>query len=73
MASCTMRWLTHSLTWHIGEDWNGIMHDAMATPETTGCDLDAGDCGSPLALPFFLSFVLGSTYLILNMMIAGKC
>jgi len=53
-----------------GEDWNGIMHDAMATPETSDCSYEAGDCGSWLALPFFISYVVLTTYVVLKMLIA---
>ena len=61
-----------------GESWNGIMHDAMITPDTydpelgrTGrCSDEAGDCGSWAALPFFLSYTVVASFVALNMMIA---
>ena len=43
-----------------GESWNGLMHDA------------AGDVagGTWLAIPFFLSYVVLASFIVLNMMIA---
>ena len=40
-----------------GESWNGIMHDAMVTP-VQGCSEAEGDCGSWLAIPFFISYTV---------------
>ena len=53
-----------------GEDWNGLMHDAMASPETSDCTYEAGDCGSWVAVPFFVSYVLLTTFIVLKMLIA---
>ena len=53
-----------------GEAWNGLMHDSMVTPEFGGCSLEDGNCGSWLAVPFFVSFVLLTTFIVLKMMIA---
>jgi hypothetical protein len=53
-----------------GEDWNGIMHEAMQTPANGACSYEAGDCGSWLAIPFFLSYVVLTTYVVLKMLIA---
>ena len=53
-----------------GEDWNGLMHDAMVSPSSGRCSVEAGDCGSWLAVPFFVSFVLFSTHLVLKMIVA---
>ena len=55
---------------HYGEDWNGLMHDAMVSPSSGRCSVEAGDCGSWLAVPFFVSFVLFSTHLVLKMIVA---
>ena len=53
-----------------GESWNGLMHDAMVTPEH-GCSEADGNCGSwYAAIPFFTSYVLLSTFIVLKMMIA---
>ena len=61
-----------------GESWNGIMHDAMVTPDTydealgrTGrCSDEAGDCGSWAALPFFLSYTVVASFVMINMIVA---
>ena len=62
-----------------GEDWNKIMHDAMVTPEgswgVTGCELSEanygrGDCGTVASIPFFISYVVLTTFLVLKMMVA---
>ena len=53
-----------------GEDWNGIMHDAMITPESGRCTVEAGDCGTAAAAPFFISYVVLTSYLVLKMAIA---
>lgn len=41
-----------------GEGWNGLMHDAMVTAERGHCSEADGDCGSWLAIPFFVSYVV---------------
>jgi len=53
-----------------GEGWNGIMHDAMATPGSSDCSYEAGDCGTGAAVPFFVSYVVLTSYIVLKMMIA---
>ena len=60
-----------------GESWNTIMHDLMITPESIDahsqpiCSIEAGNCGNPIAsVVFFVSFIVLSSFLILNMMIA---
>ena len=52
-----------------GEEWNGIMHDAMASPEDSDCDPQR-NCGSWLAIPFFSSYVILTTFIVLKMMVA---
>jgi len=41
----------------------------MVSPER-GCTPEEGNCGSPLAMPYFVSFQLVGTYVFLNMVIA---
>ena len=53
-----------------GEEWNGLMHDAMVAPDSGLCDAEAGNCGSPLAVPFFVSYVLLTTFIVLKMLVA---
>lgn len=52
-----------------GEDWNGIMHDVMVTPER-GCSLEKSNCGSPFAVPFFVSYIILTSFVVLKMLIA---
>ena len=54
-----------------GEDWNGIMHDAMITEKGSapGRCYDAEDnCGKPLAAQvFFISFFLIEALVMINL------
>ena len=53
-----------------GESWNGLMHDAMIQPESGLCSYEDGNCGNTfVAVPFFVSYVLLSTFIVLKMMI----
>ena len=58
-----------------GEGWNGLMHDAMVSADGATaaaelrCTVERGDCGSWLAVPFFVSYVILSTFIIIKMMI----
>jgi hypothetical protein len=57
-----------------GDGWAAIMDDAMVN-EARGCDPspDDGspsDCGSPLALPFFISFMVIGSFVFLNLVVA---
>ena len=56
-----------------GGDWNGLMHDTMITEATHPgrCSDAEGTCGSPiLAVVFFVSFVICSTYILESLLIA---
>ena len=46
------------------------MDDAMISPER-GCDPDAvpTDCGSSLALPYFVTFMIGGSFVFLNIVV----
>ena len=47
------------------------MHDILsATPEEARCSIEAGDCGSWVAIPFFVSYVVGATFIVLKMIVA---
>jgi len=54
-----------------GDNWSGLMHDAMVRPER-GCDPDAvpTDCGNPLALPYFISYMVVGAFVLLNLVVA---
>ena len=41
-----------------------------AIDEEHGCDPEAGDCGSPLAIPYFVSFLLLGNFVMLNLVVA---
>eukprot|EP00818_Percolomonas_sp_WS_P004657 CAMPEP_0117436504 /NCGR_PEP_ID=MMETSP0759-20121206/1040_1 /TAXON_ID=63605 /ORGANISM="Percolomonas cosmopolitus, Strain WS" /LENGTH=1762 /DNA_ID=CAMNT_0005228103 /DNA_START=105 /DNA_END=5393 /DNA_ORIENTATION=- len=48
------------------EDWNGIMRDCMNTENCVG-----NECGNPwLAVPFFVSYVIICTFVIMNLFVA---
>lgn len=53
-----------------GEDWNAIMHDAAVTPER-GCDPSLGNCGTPLAVPFFVSYIILTSFVVLKMLVGA--
>ncbi len=48
-----------------GEDWNRIMYDCM---RTTDC-IPGETCGTILAAPFFIMFIMLVTYVMLNLFI----
>uniref|UniRef100_A0A7S2IXR0 Sodium channel protein n=1 Tax=Haptolina brevifila TaxID=156173 RepID=A0A7S2IXR0_9EUKA len=52
-----------------GDGWSELMDDAMVNEER-GCDPSAGDCGTPLALPYFISFIVIGTFVFLNLVVA---
>ena len=55
-----------------GDNWSGLMYDAMVGPER-GCDPDAQpvtDCGSALAIPFFISYTILGAFVLLNLIVA---
>ena len=51
-----------------GEDWNGLMRDAMARAQSGECNAKEGNCDA--ALPFFVSYELIAKFIILKMSIA---
>ena len=54
-----------------GDGWSAIMDDCMIDEER-GCDPDAipSDCGSSLALPYFISFTVIGSFVFLNLVVA---
>ncbi|GMH39581.1 hypothetical protein BSKO_07479 [Bryopsis sp. KO-2023] len=50
------------------DEWKGVMEDCMVQPPH--CDKDLGECGSALAVPFFISFVLLISIIMLNLFTA---
>lgn len=58
-----------------GEGWNTIMHDLMydgtrRAADGTACDREGGSCGSWLAVPYLVSFMVLSSFVVLKMLIA---
>ena len=39
-----------------GDGWAALMTDTMVTEESGACSNAAGDCGSALAVPYYISF-----------------
>ena len=54
-----------------GDGWSALMLDTMAD-ETMGCKPDAvpTDCGSWIALPYFISFTVVGGFVFLNLVVA---
>ena len=52
-----------------GDGWSAIMDDCMITPER-GCSEEDGDCGTSLALPYFVSFFTLGGFVVLNLIVA---
>ena len=50
------------------DEWVGLMQDCSVQPPD--CDLDAGNCGSPAAYPFFITFVVIVSMIMLNLFTA---
>lgn len=54
-----------------GEQWNGIMHDVMYADDCGEAGPIFGDtCGSVLAVPYFTSFVILGSIMLLNLFVA---
>ena len=51
-----------------GDGWSGLMGDCLVQPPF--CDRDAGDCGSWLAVPYFVSFQVIGSFVLLNLLVA---
>jgi len=57
------------------EGWNTIMHDLMydeakLAADGRACDPHVGSCGSMLAVPYLVSFMVLSAFVVLKMLIA---
>jgi len=53
-----------------GEGWNMLMHQAMDPTECSPDALERGDCGSWVAVPFFVSYVVLTSFVVLKMIVA---
>jgi len=54
-----------------GDSWSGVMYGAMVD-EDLGCDptLVPSNCGSWLAMPYFVSYILIGSFVFLNLVVA---
>ena len=58
--------LIQSLT---ADDWSALMFEASVTPER-GCSYEEGNCGSPLAFAYFVSFMMIASFVLINLLVA---
>eukprot|EP00327_Prymnesium_parvum_P044618 CAMPEP_0205857742 /NCGR_PEP_ID=MMETSP1083-20121108/3824_1 /ASSEMBLY_ACC=CAM_ASM_000430 /TAXON_ID=97485 /ORGANISM="Prymnesium parvum, Strain Texoma1" /LENGTH=1580 /DNA_ID=CAMNT_0053219251 /DNA_START=327 /DNA_END=5070 /DNA_ORIENTATION=+ len=52
-----------------GDAWSGLMQDAMVTPDR-GCNREKGDCGSVFAVPYFITYMIFGSFVLLNLVVA---
>jgi hypothetical protein len=54
-----------------GDSWSGVMHGAMVDADL-GCEPDTvpSNCGSKLAMPYFVSYLLIGNFVFLNLVVA---
>ena len=50
--------------------WSGLMADAMESAEKGHCHPLGGDCGSWIAIPYFISFQIIGSFVFLNLVVA---
>ena len=50
--------------------WSGLMADAMLDESTGKCSEAEGDCGSWVAIPYFISFQVIGSFVFLNLVVA---
>ena len=53
-----------------GDGWAGVMIDASVTESSGLCSDAEGTCGTWLATPYFVSFLLLGAFVILNLVVA---
>ena len=53
-----------------GDGWSGVMTDLTVDEDSGICTHAAGNCGSPSAVPFFVSFQVIGSFVFLNLVIA---
>ena len=53
-----------------GDGWSSIMADAMVGEASGRCSKKDGNCGSSLAIPFFISFQIIGSFVFLNLVVA---
>jgi hypothetical protein len=53
-----------------GDGWSSVMASAMIDEESGKCSDARGDCGSPFAIPYFISFQIVGSFIFLNLVVA---
>ena len=55
-----------------GDGWSSLMTEAMLSPESGKCnnELEHPNCGSGVAVPYFISFMLLGSFIFLNLVVA---
>ena len=53
-----------------GDGWSGLMADAMIDESSGRCSYADGDCGSVVAVPYFISFQIIGSFVFLNLVVA---
>ena len=53
-----------------GDNWSGMMTDALVSEESGRCTQEEGNCGTGAAIPYFVSFQLLGSFVFLNLVVA---
>ena len=53
-----------------GDNWSGMMTDAMVDETSALCSKADGNCGSQIAIPYFVSFQVLGSFVFLNLVVA---
>ncbi|KOO32672.1 voltage-gated ion channel superfamily [Chrysochromulina tobinii] len=55
-----------------GDGWSSLMTEAMLSPQSGKCnnELEHPNCGSDVAVPYFISFMLLGSFIFLNLVVA---
>ena len=53
-----------------GDGGNSMMADSMKDEASGRCSITRGNCGTPLALPYFISFQIVGSFIFLNLVVA---
>ena len=53
-----------------GDAWSSIMGAAMIDADSGKCSVEAGDCGSGIAVPYFITFQIIGSFVFLNLIVA---
>ena len=53
-----------------GDNWSGLMADALVSDESGLCSNELGNCGLSAAIPYFIAFQLLGGFVFLNLVVA---